>query len=138
MRLRDIYDGTRHATNQDHAARGIAIHQVLGDGGGEEVGAVDIDIPELAHAVNGVVDGLEVLREPSAGYEVVDLSVLLEDVVDAGLHGLRVGHISIVCGHLRNSHGAWVLSPEYVHKFNCLLLSLLLCAEVMLAFVSID
>ena len=100
---------------------------MLGDSGSEEVGAVDVDIPELAHAVDGVVDGLEVLGEAGAGDQVVDLAVLHENVVDAALHRLRVGDIRVVRRHLRHSHGARVLSPEYIYQLDGLLLSLFLC-----------
>lgn len=83
--LRDVHDGTRHATNQHHATRGISVHQVLCNAGGKKIGAVNIDIPELSHTIDWVVDCLKVLGKASAGDQVIDLSMLLEDIVNTGL-----------------------------------------------------
>ncbi len=132
LRLWNVDNGTRHAANQDHTTRGIAVHQVLRNAGGEQVCAVDIHIPELAHALNGVVDGLEVLGEPGAGNQVVDLPVLLDHAINAALHGFGVGDICIVCRHLRNPHGTGILPSEYINKLDGLLLSLFLCRKNML------
>ena len=127
LRLGDVDDGARHATDQDHAAGGIAAHKVLGDASSEEVSAVNVDVPELAHAVDRVVDGLEVLGEAGAGDQVVDLAVLHDDVVDAALHRLWVGDIRVVRRHLGYPHGARILPPEYIYQLNGLLLGLFLC-----------
>lgn len=70
------------------------------DRGGEKVGTVDVDGPELAHALDGVVDGLEVLGETSRCDEVVDLAVGGEDLGDAGVDGLGVRDVSVVGGNL--------------------------------------
>lgn len=72
---------------------------MAGDGGGEEVGAVDVDGEELAEAVDGVVGGLEVLGEAGAGDEAVDAAVLGQDLGDAGPDALRVRHIGVVGRH---------------------------------------
>jgi len=69
---------------------------MAGDGRGEKVGAVNVDGPQLAHAVDGVVDGLKVLGEAGRGDEVVDLAVLLNDLGDAGLDRLGVGDVGVV------------------------------------------
>lgn len=61
--LGNVDDGAGHGADHNHAAGGLTLHEVTGDGGGEEVGAVDVDSPQLAHAVDRVVDGLEVLGE---------------------------------------------------------------------------
>lgn len=101
--LGHVDDGARHAADHDDATRALALHEVASDGGGEEVGAVDVDSPELAHAINGVVDGLKVLGEASRGDEVVDLSVGSEDLGDAGLDGLGVRDVGVVGGDLGDS-----------------------------------
>jgi hypothetical protein len=76
---------------------------VASDGGCEEVGAVDVDSPELAHAVDGVVDGLEVLGETGGCDEVVDLAVSCNDLGDASLDGLGVGDVGVVGGDIGNA-----------------------------------
>lgn len=76
---------------------------MTGDAGSEEVGTIDIDGPELAHAVDGVVNGLEVLGEARGSDEGVDLAVLLDDLCDAGVDGVGVGDISVVSGDLGNA-----------------------------------
>lgn len=55
------------------------------DGDGEQVCTVDVDAPELADAVDGVVDGLEVLGETGGCDEVVNLAMLLDDFGDGGV-----------------------------------------------------
>ena len=98
LRLRHVDNGSGHAANHDHAARLLAAHEVTGNGGSEKIGSVDVDGPELAHAVDRVVDGLEVLGEARRGDEVVDLAVGLDDLGNAGLDGFGVGDIAVVSG----------------------------------------
>lgn len=89
----------------------------------KQVGAVDVDAPQPAHAVDRVVDGLKVLGEAGRGDEVVDLAVGRHDLGDAGLDRLRVRDVGVVrrhlgqpvvstlCGAMRVSvrfHGCWV------------------------------
>lgn len=88
--MRYIHNRTTHTANKNHTALGLAFHQVAGDGGGEEVGPVDVDGEQLAHAVDGVVGRLEVLGEAGRGHEVVNLAVARQDLVDTGLDALRV------------------------------------------------
>lgn len=65
--LGNVDNGTGHGPDHDHGAGSIALHQVSGNAGSEEVGTVDVDGPKLAHTVDGVLDGLEVLGETSRG-----------------------------------------------------------------------
>lgn len=96
LRLRNIDNSTAHAANKHHAALGLALHQVAGDRGSKQVGAVHIDREQLTHALNGVVSGLEVLAEAGAGDEVVNLAVLREDLGDAVVDAVGVGDIGEV------------------------------------------
>lgn len=103
LRLRHVDNGAAHAADEDHAALCLALHEVAGDGGGEEVGAVDVDGEQLAHAVDGVVGGVVVLGEAGRRDQVVDLAVLREDVGDARGHRVRVRHVGVVGRHLWGS-----------------------------------
>lgn len=96
MRLRNIDNGATHTANKDHAALGLALHQMTGDRGSKQVGAIHIDRKQLAHALNGVVGGLEVLTEAGAGHKVVNLAVLREDLGDAVVDAVGVGDIGKV------------------------------------------
>lgn len=71
---------------------------MAGDRGSKQVGAVHIDRKQLAHAVNGVVGGLEVLTEACAGDEVVNLAVLRENFGNAVVDAVGVGDIGKVSG----------------------------------------
>ena len=71
----------------------------------EEVGAVDVDAPELAHAVDWVGGRFEVLGETGGGYEVVDFVVLREDGGDAGVDGGGVGYVAVVGCYFGDSVG---------------------------------
>jgi len=86
--LGDVDDGTAHGPDHDDAARGVALHQVLGNTNSEEPGAVDVHTPKLLHAVVWVVDGREVLGEAGGCDEVVDLAVLRDDLVQSCGDGL--------------------------------------------------
>lgn len=55
------------------------------DRGGKEVCAVDIDSPQLAQAINGVVDGLVVFGKAGRGNKVVNLAVLFDDFGDTSV-----------------------------------------------------
>lgn len=79
LRLRHIDDGTRHAANHDHAAVGLALHEVLGYSNCVQIGAVDIDTPKLLNAVVGVRDRIVVLGKSSRGDEIVNLAMSFED-----------------------------------------------------------
>jgi hypothetical protein len=61
--LRHVDNGATHTSDEDDATRSLALHKVTSDSGSEEVGAVDVDTPELSHTVDGVLDGVEVLGE---------------------------------------------------------------------------
>ncbi len=98
LRLRNVDNGTGHAANEDHAARALPLHEMTGDGRSKQVCAVDVDAPELAHAVNGVVDSLKVLREAGRGDEVINLAVLLNDLGNAGVDGRGIGNVGVVSG----------------------------------------
>ena len=63
LRLRNVDNGTTHTSDEDNATGSLALHEVTSDSSSEEVGAVDVDTPELSHTVNGVFDGVEVLGE---------------------------------------------------------------------------
>ena len=63
LRLWDVDNGAAHGADHDNAAIGLALHQVLRDTDGEQPGAVDVDTPQLLHAVVWVVYGWEVLCE---------------------------------------------------------------------------
>lgn len=103
--LRHVDDGAAHAADEDHATLCLALHEVAGDGGGEEVGAVDVDGEELAHAVDGVVGGVVVLGEARGRDQVVDLAVLREDLGDARVDRVLVRHVGVVRRHLGGPAG---------------------------------
>jgi hypothetical protein len=69
---------------------------MLGHARGEKVGPVDIDAPELLHAVKGVIDRFEVLCESGGCDEVVDLIVLREDFGEGCVYRVRVGYIGVM------------------------------------------
>lgn len=129
LRLGHIDNGARHAADHDHAARSLALHEVAGDRGGKEVGAVDIDSPDLAHAVDGVVDGLEVLGEPGRGDKIINLAMSLDDLGNTGLDGLGVGNVGKVSRHLGDALGVGVLAAEGLNEQLALPLGFLLCAN---------
>lgn len=56
-----VDDGTTHTADEDDATRSLALHKVTSDSSSEEVGAIDVDTPELPHTVDGVLDGVKVL-----------------------------------------------------------------------------
>lgn len=66
--------------------------------GCEQVCAIYIDAPELADAVDGVVDCFEVFGEAGWGYEVVDFAVLLDDFGDGCVDGFGGGDVGVVGG----------------------------------------
>jgi hypothetical protein len=98
-----------------------------GHGSGKEVGSVDVNAPELAHAINGIVNGLVVLGEPGAGNEVVNLAVLADNVINAGLDAIRVGDISVMGSDLGCAGRAWVLPAECLNQGSSLLLGFVSC-----------
>jgi hypothetical protein len=69
----------------------------------KQIRAVDINAPQLTHAVDGVGDGLEVLGEAGRGHEVVDAAVGGNDLCEALLDRGRVGDVGIVGCYLGGS-----------------------------------
>ena len=120
--LGHIDDGAAHTADEDHTSRALTLEQMARDARGEEVGAVDVDAPELLHAVVRVRDGVEVLGEAGGSHEVVQLAVRGDAFVDAGRDGVRVRHVAVVGGHLGDVVGAGVFRPERVHQVLGLLL----------------
>lgn len=105
MGLWDVHDGTRHASDEDHRSLAIAVDEVAGDGSSEEVSAVDVHSEQLAHALNRVCDGLKVLGEAGGSDEVVDAAVLVDDLGDASVDRLLVGHVGLVGSYSGESDG---------------------------------
>ena len=130
LRLGNVDDGAGHAANHDHAASGLALHEVAGDRGGKEVGAVNVDSPELTHTLDGVGDGVKVLGEAGRSDEVVNLAVLLDDVGDAGVDRGRVRDVGVMSSDLRDTLGVGVLADESLHEELGLLVTLVLCHGV--------
>jgi hypothetical protein len=126
LRLWDVDNGTAHGADHDNAAIGLALHQVLCDTNGEQPGAVDVDTPQLLHAVVWVVDSWVVLGEAGRGDKVVDLAVHRDDLVEGCGHRLGLGDIGVVCGDARNVLRAWVLALELCDKSRGLLFTLVL------------
>lgn len=92
LRLRDVDNGTRHAADEDHASRALALHQVTGDTSGEEVGAINVDTPQLLDTLVRVGDCVKVLGEACGGDEVVNLAVLGNDLLDDSADTIGVGN----------------------------------------------
>lgn len=101
--LGHIHNGTAHAANKHHAALGLALHEVASDRVGKQPGALDVDGKKLAHTVDGVLGGVEVLSKAGRGDEVVNLAMLRKDVGDTGVDTLLVGDIGVVGSDLGGS-----------------------------------
>ena len=102
LRLRYVDNSARHATNANNAARRTATHQVLGSLNTEEICSVDIDSPELLHALVGVGDGFVVFAETGRGDETVDFAVLFDDGGEGLGDGFGGRDIAVVAGHEGN------------------------------------
>ena len=63
---------------------------------GEEVSAVNIDAPELLHAIWWVCDGIKILGEAGRCDKVVNLAVVFDDIGNNLLDRDMVGHVTVV------------------------------------------
>lgn len=75
--MRNVDNGTRHASDHDNASRCLPLHEVLRNCDSIQVGAINVDTPELLHTVVRVGYRIVVLSEASGCDEVVDLAVSL-------------------------------------------------------------
>ncbi len=103
LRLRYIDNCSGHTPDKDHSTRRLTLDEVLRDADGEEICAVDIDAPELADPLDGVVDGLEVLGEAGGGDEVVDFAVLGDNFCDSGFDGFLRRDVGVVGSYFGDS-----------------------------------
>lgn len=94
--LRHIYHSSRHGPNHHHTASRFAFHQVTSDRDRKEVCAINIDSPELPHTLDGVLDRIKILREPGRSYQMVDLAVLFDDLLNCSIDRILICHIGIV------------------------------------------
>lgn len=62
----------------------------------EKVSAVNVDTPELLHAVWWVCDGIKVFGEAGRCHQVVNLAVILDNVGNDLLDRHVVGHVTVV------------------------------------------
>jgi len=76
---------------------------VLGSLNTEEICSVDVDTPELLHALVWVGDGFVVLAETGGGDEAVDFAVLFDDGREGLGDRLGGGDITEVAGDEGNS-----------------------------------
>ena len=103
LRLRHVHDSPTHGSHHDHAALRLAPDEMAADGRGPQVRAVDVDAPQLPHAVRGVLDGVEVLGEPGRGDQMVYPAVLAQNLVQGRVDGAGVCDVRVMCGDLRNT-----------------------------------
>lgn len=61
---------------------------MLGDSHGEEISAVHVDTPKLAHPVNWIVNGVKVFCESGRGYKTINLLVGVENLANALVYRL--------------------------------------------------
>lgn len=101
--LRDVDDRAAHAADKHHRPLGLALHQVLGYGDGEEVGPVHVDAPQLLHPLVWVRYGVVVLSEARGGHEVVDLAMVRDNLADGLVDGGGLGNVGVVGGDFGNS-----------------------------------
>ena len=115
LRLRHVDNGAGHGADHDHGALGLALHEMPSDLAGEEVRAIDVDTPQLLHAVWRVCDGIEVFGEAGRCNKVVNLAVTLDNVGNDLLDRHVVGHVTVVsrdfgdaaCVSCRRPRGSW-------------------------------
>lgn len=103
LRLRHVDNGAGHGADHDHRAFDLALHEMPRHFAGEKVRAVDIDAPELLHAVWWVCDGVEVFGEAGRCDEVVDFAVVSDYIGHNVLDRHVVRHVTVVRGDFRNA-----------------------------------
>lgn len=109
--LRYVDNGAGHGADKDNASASLTRHQVLCSLYGEQVGAIDVDSPQLLHTIKGVRNGIEVLGEAGRCHEVVDLAVLLHNVRKRFRDGFWVRDIGVMgcdLGQSDNVSGCFV------------------------------
>lgn len=147
LRLWNVDNSSRHATNEDHASRRLSLHQVLRDGDSKQVCSIHVDTPQLSYSLNWVVDCLEVLCESCRCDQIVDLAMLRDDLGNGGFDGFLGRYIGVMGSDFGNSDMfvniglvegmeidilicSWVLLYESCYQLLCLLLCLLLCRSL--------
>merc|ERR1712093_192751 len=126
LRLWNVDNSSRHATNEDHASRRLSLHQVLRDGDSKQVCSIHVDTPQFSYSLNWVVDCLEVLCESCRCDQVVDLAMLRDDLGNGGFDGFLGRYIGVMGCDFGNFICSWVLLYESCDQLLCLLLCLLL------------
>ena len=103
LRLWHIYDASTHAPNHDNAAPRPPLHKVSCNTSSEEVGAINVDTPELLHTVVRVRNSVKVLGEASTGDKVVNPAMSTDDFGNGTVDTIRVGDVGKVGGYGRGS-----------------------------------
>lgn len=103
LRLRDIDHSAGHRANHDHASFCLSVHQMTGDAGCEEIGAVDVDAPKFLHTIVGIGDRVEVLGEPGRGDQVINLAVVCDNLFKRGVDRVWIRDIGVVSGDFGDS-----------------------------------
>ena len=101
--LRHVDNGAGHGADHDHGAFDLALHEMPGYFAGEKVCAVNIDTPELLHAIWWVCDGIEIFGEAGRCDKVVDFAVVFDNVGDDVFDRHVVGHVAVVSRDFRNA-----------------------------------
>ena len=112
LRLRHVDNSTGHATNADNATRCTTTHQVLSSLNTEEICSVDVDAPELLHALIGVGDSFVVLAEAGRGDKAVNFAVLFDYGGEGLGDGFGGGDITEVTGYEGDSGGRVLVGGE--------------------------
>ena len=99
LRLWHIYNASTHTPNHDNAPSRLSLHKMSSNTSGEEVGAVDIDTPELLHAVMRVRDGIKVFGKARAGNEAINLAMGTDDLGNGMVDAVGIGDVGVMGGH---------------------------------------
>lgn len=99
LRLGHIDNGAGHGANHDHATLCFSVHQMTGNAGCEQIGAVNIDAPQFLHPVVGIGDCVEVLGKTGRSDKVVDFAMVLDNLLNSSIYGIGIGYIGIVGGN---------------------------------------
>ncbi len=78
----------------------------------KQVGAVNIDSPQLAQAINGIVDGLVIFSKAGRCNKVINLAMLFDDFGDASVDGGGVRNVREVSRDFGDSAPCFVSTSE--------------------------
>jgi hypothetical protein len=111
--LRNVHNRARHAAYHNDASGCLPLHEVLCNSNCVQICSINVDPPELLHAIMRIRNGIIILGEASRSDQVVDFAMGLQDFLQGLVDGCWARNVAKMCSDFRKpAYGSAAISMD--------------------------